>query len=169
VIKEIKILMFLPPSPYIIQLHEVYESSECIIMIFEYMPGKDLYHRIKTSQKVSEPQAFGYFSQIVKALLFLGYHGFCHRDIKPDNILFVDEDKLKLADFSLAEEKEKMKGVCGTPGYMAPEIFHQQKYNEKIDVFSLGVVLYLMLLINFVNSSLKHFFYNEKVNRRVIV
>jgi len=146
IIKEVKILMFLPECPYIIKLYEVYESNDEMIMILEYMPGKDLYHHIKNTEKISEPQAFIYFSQILKGLLFLHFHGICHRDIKPENILFQDEMKLKIADFSLAEyyHENEMKCVCGTPGYMAPEIFTREAYNEKIDIFSLGVVLYSM-------------------------
>ena len=141
---EIQTLMFLPPCQYILNLHEVHESPEYIIMIFEYMAGKDLYHRIKTDRRLSEEKVFGYFLQMIKGLLFLHSHGFCHRDIKPDNILFVDDERLKLADFSLVERKWKMTGVCGTPGYIAPEIFYQDSYNEKVDVFSLGVVLFSM-------------------------
>ena len=115
-------------------------------MIFEYMPGQDLYKRIKKDKKISETQAFLYFSQLIKGLLFLNYNGICHRDIKPDNILFQNDTTLKITDFSLAEyySKNKMEGVCGTPGYMAPEIFYQEKYIEKIDVYSLGVVLYTL-------------------------
>lgn len=130
--------------PHLIQLFEVYESSEDIIMLFEYMQGEDLYKRIKRDHKITENESFVYFLQMVKGILFLHQNGICHRDIKPDNILFSDEKKLKITDFSLADNFFTLEGVCGTPGYMAPEIFHQEKYNEKIDVFSLGVVLYTM-------------------------
>ena len=143
--KEIKILKFLPCCPHVIQLLEVYESTDEIIMVFEYMPGEDLYKRIKKEQKITENEAFCYFLQMVKGILFLHQQGICHRDIKPDNILFSEEKKLKITDFSLANnDMTRLEGVCGTPGYMAPEIFHQEKYNEKVDVYSLGVVLYTM-------------------------
>ena len=71
-----------------------------------------------------------------------------HRDIKPDNILFSLEKKfstVKIADFSLAEKFNKSKTfnlTCGTPGWMAPEIFTSKGYNEKVDVYSLGLILY---------------------------
>lgn len=114
-------------------------------MVFEYMRGNDMYNKIKNYKPLSEQQVFNYFSQLMKGFLFLQFHGVCHRDIKPDNILFVDENRLKIADFSLVENyNTKMKGICGTPGFMAPEIFYQETYDEKIDVFSLGAVLYVM-------------------------
>lgn len=134
----------MPICPYVIELNEVYESEEDLIMVFEYMPGDDLYKRIKKEQKMTETEAFCYFSQIMKGILHLHQNGICHRDIKPDNILFSDEQKLKITDFSLAEKFSDLESACGTPGYMAPEIFNQEKYNEKVDVYSLGVVLYTM-------------------------
>ena len=73
-----------------------------------------------------------------------------HRDIKPENILFSkekDPQTLKIADFSLAENFNKSKTfnlVCGTPGFMAPEIFTMEGYDEKVDVYSLGLILYTL-------------------------
>ena len=137
--------MFLPECRYVIKLCRVYESQNEVIMLLEYLSGNDLYHKIKTYRKLTENQVFLYFSQLLKGLLFLHYHGICHRDLKPDNILFDDENNLKIADFSLADYYEDgLKSVCGTPGYMAPEIFSQHLYDEKVDIFSLGVVLYSM-------------------------
>ena len=137
--------MFLPKCRYIINLIQVYESQDEVIMLLEYLPGKDLYNKIKISGKMAESQAFLYFSQLLKGLLFLRHHGICHRDLKPDNILFDEENNLKIADFSLSDYYEGgLKGICGTPGYMAPEIFSHDIYDEKVDIFSLGVVLYSM-------------------------
>lgn len=147
-LKEIRILQFLPACPYVLELQEVYESEDVLVLVFPFMPGRDLYRRIRESQKITEKQAFAFFLQITKGLLFLHRHGVCHRDIKPDNILFLDEHRLKIADFSLADVfHERMQGVCGTPGYMGPEIFERGVYSEKIDVYSLGVVLYTMFSI----------------------
>lgn len=135
----------LPENPYIVKLIEVYESEDDIILVMEYMKGKDLYSKIK-GEKLSESQAFLFFLQIFKGLIFLHSHGICHRDLKPDNILFEDETRLKIADFSLAQnfEKHEMKESCGTPGYMAPEVFSHEAYSEKVDIFSLGAILYSM-------------------------
>lgn len=73
--------------------------------------------------------------------------GIAHRDIKPDNILFNDRNELKLADFGSAENchQSAMTGVVGTPYYVAPEVLSGREYDEKIDIWSAGVVLYIML------------------------
>lgn len=71
-----------------------------------------------------------------------------HRDIKPDNILFNDRNVLKLADFGSAHcfhNGELMNGVVGTPFYVAPEVLAGKKYDEKVDIWSAGVILYVML------------------------
>lgn len=114
------------------------------------MDNKDLYSNcIKKKPILDEKQVFLYFLQILNGMEFLHNLKICHRDIKPDNILF-NGDKLKIADFSLAENtKNKLKGSCGTPGFLSPEVFYSENYTEKVDIFSLGVVLYMMLKIHF--------------------
>lgn len=111
-------------------------------MITEYIKEKSLYNYLKIAAKISEEAAFEIFIQIFKGLIFLNSNGICHRDIKSENIFFVNETNIKIADFSVIDYEKK--GLCGTPGYMAPEIFKNETYDEKVDVFSLGVVLYSM-------------------------
>ncbi|KAL9331655.1 hypothetical protein ACSQ67_001265 [Phaseolus vulgaris] len=87
-------------------------------------------------------------TSLMKAVAHCHLLGVSHRDIKPDNILFDEENRLKLADFGSADtfkEGEPMSGVVGTPPYVAPEILAGRDYNEKVDVWSGGVVLYQML------------------------
>ena len=74
-----------------------------------------------------------------------------HRDIKPENLILVDntneeELQIKLADFGLAAftTDELLFKRCGTPGYVAPEILDDQKYNQKVDIFSAGIILYIL-------------------------
>ena len=138
-------MRFLPINKYIVDTKEVYEDSKKVVLIMEYLPGNDLTNRVK-SQILSDQQIFHVFHQILNAVNFLHVQGICHRDIKLDNIIFKDKDNLKLLDFSLAEnfKKNKLHGPCGTPGFMAPETFVQEVYDEKVDVFSLGILLLAM-------------------------
>ena len=143
-------MRFLPESPYIVRLFEIYEEAKKIMLILELMEGQSLEKHIKKNHQFKENQIREIFYQILKGIFFLHSCEIMHRDIKPENILFSDEgdsNTLKIADFSLAEktnQKQKFKLVCGTPGFMAPEIFTSEGYDEKIDIYSLGLVLYAL-------------------------
>lgn len=115
------------------------------------MEGGDAYKRLKKlpTKQYDESFASFIFCQTLKGLKFLHGQGVVHRDIKPENILLSDESAFpiaKIADFSLVEtfQNKKMSVRCGTPGYMAPEMFSEESYCEKVDVFSLGVTLFIM-------------------------
>lgn len=112
------------------------------------MEGGDLYARIKKG-KLTEKQAGHIFIQIVKGINSLHIKGIIHRDIKLENILLSDNSempKAKIADFSLAEfyKNKSLSTKCGTPGFMAPEIFNNEKYDERVDIFSAGIILYIV-------------------------
>ena len=145
-----KIMRFLPDSPNIVKLFEIYEDTHKIYMILELMKGKDLYSAIK-NKTFKEKEIYEIFSQILSGLTFLHEHKIMHRDLKPDNILFSSDSlsNLKIADFTLSEYFENNKKFtlkCGTPGFMAPEIISGKGYDEKVDIYSLGSILYLLYI-----------------------
>lgn len=136
-------------NDYIIRLFEIYEDPNELVLIFELMEGGDLYEKIKTKKKYCEKEIFWIFLQIMKGLEYLHSKGVAHRDIKLQNMLLTSHSKnprVKIADFSLAEEfkNKKMHIKCGTPGFMAPEIFSEEYYDEKVDIFSSGIILYIL-------------------------
>jgi len=148
-------MRFLPDCPNIIKLLEIYEDNNKIVMVLELLEGKDLYKRIKTKPRLTEKEIFDIFTQILKGVCFLHDHKIMHRDLKPDNILFSgksDDSVIKIADFSLADDfsnNKKFTLECGTPGFMAPEIFTGEAYDEKVDVYSLGTILFILYCIYF--------------------
>ncbi len=102
----------------------------------------------------SEDKTFEIFRQIVDAVAFLHKNGVAHRDIKLENILWTESsNELKLTDFGLAKsvslsDVEFMSTPCGTPSYVAPEIIKGQNYTQAVDLWALGVVLYLLYVTN---------------------
>ncbi|GMG99583.1 hypothetical protein Nepgr_001423 [Nepenthes gracilis] len=146
--KEPKILQILSPQPNILQIYDLYESETHLWIVTELCESSTLYDRI-TLKIFTESEAASVISQLVEAIAHCHRHGIAHRDIKPDNILFDSRNRLKLCDFGSAEwfsgEKRSMRGVVGTPYYVAPEVLSGREYNEKVDVWSAGVILYIML------------------------
>ncbi|XP_027366470.1 phosphoenolpyruvate carboxylase kinase 1-like [Abrus precatorius] len=140
---EPKILDLLSPHPHIVNLHGLYEDETHLHMVLDLCYESDLHQRV-----MLEPEAASVLYQLMQAVAYCHGLGVAHRDIKPDNILFDDENRLKLADLGSAEifqEGEPMSGIVGTPHYVAPEVLAGRDYTEKVDVWSAGVILYEML------------------------
>jgi len=141
----------------IIKLYEVYESEKSIYLVFELIEGKALQDVLdKSFFKVnySETKVISIIKSILEALVYLSTKGIMHRDLKPDNILIDKNDKVKIVDFGLATFVSLDKYIfkkCGTPGYIAPEVFRYDEdnsdtdYDERCDVFSVGCMLFHML------------------------
>ncbi|XP_009339620.2 phosphoenolpyruvate carboxylase kinase 1-like [Pyrus x bretschneideri] len=144
---EPKILKLLGSHPNVVNLHDLYEDDDHLHMVLDLCDAPDLYRRV-TLRVFSESEAASVMTQLMHAVAHCHSLGVAHRDIKPDNILFDGQERLRLADFGSAEnfsEGEKMSGVVGTPYYVAPEVVAGREYGEKVDVWSCGVVLYVML------------------------
>ncbi|XP_049360918.1 phosphoenolpyruvate carboxylase kinase 1-like [Solanum verrucosum] len=145
---EAKIMHLVSPNPHIVRIVDVCEDDTYLDIVLELCNSSDLFHRLSTQRVFSESDAIAVMVPLMEAIAHCHRLGVAHRDIKPDNILFNDWNELKLADFGSAQcfcEGELMSGVVGTPYYVAPEVLAGRDYNEKVDIWSAGVILYIML------------------------
>ncbi|CAK7341111.1 unnamed protein product [Dovyalis caffra] len=146
---EAKIMSLLSPHPNIVQIFDVYDTEDSLHMVLELCKQNTLYDLLKTSNGgLSEAKSASIMKQLLTAIAHCHICSIVHRDIKPDNILFDEMNQVKLADFGSADwigEEGTVSGVVGTPYYVAREVVMGRDYNEKVDVWSAGVVLYVML------------------------
>jgi len=147
-LREIDILMKLS-HPSIISLHQVIHHKDKLFIVMDYVHGTDLMSYIQSNNGLSEKEAQRCFRQIVSALQYCHARGVIHRDVKPKNILVDMQGNLKLIDFGMSnwiEEGKLRSTFCGTPAFASPEIILGIKYTgPQVDVWSTGVVLYLMV------------------------
>eukprot|EP00347_Sterkiella_histriomuscorum_P000721 403374762 len=150
ILLEIDILRLIQQD-HIIKLYEVYESDKYIHLVFEYLEGGELFERIKSKGLYQEKDAINVMRNLLQALDYLHQKGIVHRDLKPENLILASKDNdynLKIADFGLASfinKGELLYLRCGSPGYVAPELLEDKGYYCKADIFSAGVILYVML------------------------
>ena len=135
----------------IIKLDGVYEGDNHVYLVLELLHGGELFDRIVKRGQYSERDACTLMKKLLSALEFMHSKGIMHRDIKPENLILKDVENdwnVKIADFGLATfinpNHDYLFKRCGTPGYVAPEVLADQKYDQKVDVFSCGVILYIL-------------------------
>jgi len=155
--EEIKIQQSLS-HPNIVRLFEVFNDFKKVYLVMELCTGGELFDRIvEAAMKhrgtaLQETDAARYMRQIMRAIHYLHGQCFVHRDIKPENFLLEhkgDDAEIKVIDFGLARRYkpgsgEFMRTKVGTPFYVAPQVL-QGKYTEKCDIWSTGVILYVLL------------------------
>ncbi len=141
--------------PNIIKLYEIYESNRSFYLIMELCKGGQLFNQIsERAQKknmYTEKDAAEIFQQIMSSIEYCHNQGICHRDLKPENILYLKEgnekdNPLKIIDFGLSKyfRMNKLSSRVGSVYYISPEVL-EQSYTEKCDVWSGGVLLFLLL------------------------
>lgn len=145
--REISYLRLLR-HPHIIKLYDVIKSKDEIIMVIEYA-GKELFDYIVQRGKMPEDEGRRFFQQIIAAVEYCHRHKIVHRDLKPENLLLDDQLNVKIADFGLSNimtDGNFLKTSCGSPNYAAPEVISGKLYaGPEVDVWSAGVILYVML------------------------
>lgn len=144
-------------KPTFLQIHGFFETSEKVVIELELLDGRDLFEYISSKGVLDEEEAGSIIREVLVALDSMSRAGIAHRDIKPANILMTRCDEsnnvtsVKLGDFgmsTLVGVDGLIRGRCGSPGYVAPEILKAEAgegYRNQVDMFSAGVTLYLML------------------------
>ena len=146
---EIEILRKIS-HPNILNIFEIFEDTRHYYIICEYCEGGELFSIISKKGFFNEKEAAKIIKQILQGVNYLHTNNIIHRDLKPENIIFVSNDTeiIKIIDFGTAievkEKGHKLKKIIGTPYYMAPEVL-KKNYNEKCDIWSCGVILFLLL------------------------
>ncbi|KAK8866782.1 Serine/threonine-protein kinase brsk2 [Tritrichomonas musculus] len=139
-------------SPYIVNILSYYEDESHFLLVIEYVNGGELFDAIVNEGAYSEFDAAKLVQQILIGLKVLHDNNVIHRDLKPENLLLSIDEKtgettVKISDFGLAGifSDEKISQYCGTEGYAAPEIMNNVPYDSSVDIWSLGVIVYILL------------------------
>jgi calcium/calmodulin-dependent protein kinase I len=148
-IREVKIMKRLN-HPHILKLFEVFEDDKSYYLVMELVEGKELFDKIVERGQYSEKDTARIINQIVSAVAYLHENDIAHRDLKPENLLSAGSDEneiIKIADFGFSKNfgEEKLMTSCGSPGYVAPEVLTCESYDNSVDMWSIGVILYILL------------------------
>ena len=145
-------IMKLCYHPYVVHLLDHFENGEYIFIVMEYIKGGSLTDYMKNKKfNFTERRAAELIYQLAKGIKYLHKYGIIHRDLKPDNIMLTeasDKGNIKIMDFGLSKilgKKEKSTDGFGTLTFVSPEVLIRKPYNKEVDIWSLGVILYLML------------------------
>lgn len=135
--------------PNILRIYEVYQDQKRYYLITELCTGGELFDEISKKTTFSEQDAAIIIEQILEAIAYCHSRNIAHRDLKPENILIdsKNHNNIKVIDFGTSQKMtkgEKMNQTYGTAYYIAPEVLVSE-YDEKCDVWSIGVIMYILL------------------------
>jgi serine/threonine protein kinase len=146
-------IMKICQHPNIVKLYDIYENHDNKFIVMEYCKEGDLFTYLQSRNfKLSEKDVVKIIKQILSGLFYLHQYGITHRDLKPENILVSSKNGkvlFKITDFGLSKiisPNEFCEEPYGTLCYCAPEVISHKPYNKKADLWSIGIITYLMLI-----------------------
>jgi serine/threonine protein kinase len=135
-------------SPFLLSLSFYFQTKNRIYFVTPFIPGGDLFHRLRKEAFLKEEEVKFYAAQVVIALQYLHDMGICYRDLKPENILIEENGYIKLCDFGASCKMtgaKKETSFGGSPEYVAPEMITQEGHTFMSDWWSLGILIYELL------------------------
>ncbi|KAI9293308.1 putative calmodulin-dependent protein kinase type 1 [Neoconidiobolus thromboides FSU 785] len=139
--------------PNIVSLMDYFETTNNLYLVMELATGGELFDRIWDKGTFYEMEAAQVIKTVLNSVKYLHDQGIVHRDLKPENLIYKSKDidsPLLVADFGLAkvidpDQFYSLTTTCGTPGYMAPEIYLKTGYGKPVDMWAIGVICYFLL------------------------
>ncbi|KAK3741443.1 hypothetical protein QZH41_014386 [Actinostola sp. cb2023] len=134
---------------HVVKFHHHFEDKDYLYIILELCPRRSLMEMHKRRGALTEPEVRYFMKHIIEGCQYLHHNQIIHRDLKLGNLFLNDNMELKLGDFGLAttiKEGERKKTLCGTPNYIAPEVLNKRGHSYEVDVWSLGCILYTLLV-----------------------
>jgi len=147
VTQEVEILRAVD-HPFIVKLHCTFQDEENLHMVLEFACGGELFSHMRNAGHLSDDATRFYIGELVLVLQYLHDRKIAYRDLKPENILIDRQGHVKVTDFGFAKviEEGGTSTMCGTPEYLAPEIIRGEPYDERVDWWALGILMYEMLV-----------------------
>lgn len=148
--REAEVLRDLGKHKHITKLYAEHQDERFLYLFMEYASGGDLFSYVQRHGCLEEAKARTFFKQIIEALSHCHDRNIAHHDVKLENMLLAADKSVRLSDFGLSQRMlgegvNAINAFSGSPLYMAPEIFSLQPHSERVDVWSLGICLYVMV------------------------
>ena len=136
--------------PNIVEVYEVYEDPTKVYLVMELESGGELFDYIEERGSYTEKDAANVVRQVLSAVGYMHSQGIVHRDLKTENLLYHSKDKdskIMICDFGVSKISDSgiMTTLCGTSGYVAPEVLERKPYGKSVDLWSIGVITYILL------------------------